>query len=83
MKSNLLKFYADRKAANDNGFPMANEFAMVVFSIKISSADIETYFSRHKYQKNLYRNRLSDALVADTLRISQTKVNGDDEVLQV
>ena len=37
---------------------MANKFAQIVFTIKVASADVETYFSRSKYMKNLHRSRL-------------------------
>ena len=55
MNSNLLKFFADRVAAKDFRFPLANKFARVVFTVKITSADIEKWFSKSKYMKKLYR----------------------------
>ena len=70
-------------AADDTTFPLAKEFAMIVFTIKVSSADIESYFSRTKYIKNLYRSRLSDKLTSATLTVAKTKKVKDVEVLTV
>ena len=68
--SNLLKLYADRVTTNDRRFPLSSEFTQIVFVVKVSSADIETYFSRTKYMKNLYRSKLQDDLASATLQVS-------------
>ena len=53
--SNLLKFYHDRKESvkripgAKTEYPLAERFAMLVFSIHVSSSIIETYFSKTLY----------------------------------
>ena len=83
MQTNLLKFYADRIQSGDRRFPLCNEFAQIVFSIKVSSADIETYFSRTKYVKNIHRARLRDDVVSSTLHVCKTKKTRDKDALTV
>ena len=51
MHSNLLKWYANRVENDDTRFSNSKEFAMIVFSIKVTSADIETYFLEPKIHK--------------------------------
>ena len=76
--SNLLKYYHDRYQTAVNNqqahkYPLADEFARLVFSLHLTSSIIETYFSKTKYIKNLHRSRLRDSLSSMTLHLQQLR----------
>ena len=85
--SNLLRFYHDRlMSERDEGanpaYPLANDFATLVFSLHVASAIIETYFSRTKYAKNIYRSKLSDDLASATLHLQDLRDLHDIQILE-
>ena len=62
---------------------MTNTFATLVFSLHVASAIIETYFSRTKYAKNIYRSKLSDDLASVTLHLQDLRDLYDVEILEI
>ena len=85
--NNLLRYYHERHAtdkrdAKQPAHPLANNFAVLVFSLHAASAVIETYFSKTRYIKSIHRNRLSDGLSSDTMHLQQLRNYHDVEVLE-
>ena len=56
-------------------------YVCVYVCMYVVSSDIETYFSRNKYTKSMYRARLRDDVVDDSLAVSQTAGIRDNEEL--
>ena len=63
-------------------YPLANDFVTFVFSLYVVSAIIETYFSRTKYAKNIYRSKLSDDLTSATLHLQDLRDLHDIQILE-
>ena len=72
----------EREEGQDPEYPLANDFATLVFSLHVASAIIETYFSRTKYAKNIYRSKLSDDLASATLHLQDLRDLHDVEILE-
>ena len=84
INGNLLRFYGERLKTNKNHpFPMADQYARMVFCLYIASAVIETFFSKSKYTKNKYRGRLHDKSVSASLHLASVPKLKDEEVLIV
>ena len=84
---NLLRFYHDRlKSCKHNSkptpYPLADEFARLVFSLHVASSVIETYFSKTKYIKSLHRASMRDSLSTATLHVQQLRSYMDPDVVE-
>ena len=84
---NLLRYYHDRLAAckehsHPQEYPLADEFARLIFSLHVASSIIETYFSKTKFIKNLYRASMRDDLATATLHVQQLRSYINDDVLE-
>ena len=85
--SNLLRYYHDRLAACkknsvDQRFPLADQFARLIFSLHVASSVIETYFSKTKFIKRVHRASLRDELATATLHVQQLRAYLNDDVLE-
>ena len=85
--SNLLRYYHDRlQSYKDNNkpqqYPLADEYARLIFSLHVASSVIETYFSKTKFIKSLHRASLRDALSTATLHVQQLRSYLNEDVLE-
>ena len=71
MSENLLKFYHDRfqSSNREHQFALCDEFFRLVSSLHVSSAVIESLFSKTKYIKQKHRSSLSDETVSATMHL--------------
>ena len=85
-RTNLLRYYRDRRAQRKRegkSKPSVVEtFAMLVFSIHISSSVVEGYFSKTNYTKSKYRSSMRDEVSSAFLHIKETRDLVDNEILQ-
>ena len=86
MKGNLLKFYHDRfrvalNSETNHDFVLCDEFFRLVTSLYISSAVVESYFSRTKYIKNKHRSLLSDNTASATMHLREMSTSQHVETL--
>lgn len=84
-KKNLLAYYRDRVLQNlqkESKYPLADNYARLVFSLHVASAIIETFFSKTKYIQSKARQRMKVSTVSAVLHISQTPPNVNVEELE-
>ena len=84
---NLLRYYHDRLAAckqhsRAQEYPLADQFARLIFSLHVASSVIETYFSKTKFIKRVHRASMRDELATATLHVQQLRAYMNDDVLE-
>ena len=72
----------ERNRSKPQEYPLADEFARLIFSLHVASSIIETYFSKTKYIKNLHRASMRDSLATATLHVQQLRAYTNEDVLE-
>ena len=65
----------------ESRYSHVDDYVRLVFSLHVTSATIETFFSKCKYIKSRTRMSMKDTTVGNVLHLTQTPLSQDPELL--